>query len=56
MPPGHQSDHQKSDWTTITVTPELRDRLREKKRGQESYSELLKRMLKDFEQSQEADA
>lgn len=35
--------------TTISVEPELRDELRSLKRGQESYTSLLKRMLDQYE-------
>jgi len=48
VPQNNQSDGQ-SDWTTITVKPSLRDRLKAQKRGGESYSDLFERMLNDFE-------
>jgi hypothetical protein len=35
--------------TTISVSAELRDELRARKRGQERYSDLLWRMLDGFE-------
>lgn len=35
--------------TTISVEPELRDELRACKRGQESYTALLERMLEQYE-------
>lgn len=38
-----------TEFTTISVTPDIRDRLRSLKRGQESYSELLDRMEEQFD-------
>lgn len=35
----------RTDYTTISIEPGLRDRLRARKRGQESYSDLIKRLL-----------
>lgn len=35
------------EYTTISVSPEFRDELRSKKRGQESYEETLKRLLQN---------
>lgn len=34
----------KAKYTSISVRPEIRDRIRRLKRGQESYSELLAKM------------
>lgn len=39
----------KSKWTTITVTPEMRDRLRSMKRGGESYTDLFERMIEQYD-------
>ena len=39
-----------TDWTTVTVRPEVRDRLRGFKRGGESYSEVIVRMMDEHEQ------
>lgn len=37
--------------TTIAIHREVRDELRAQKRGQESYSDLIERMLDGFENS-----
>lgn len=33
------------EYTTISVTPDVRDRVRALKTGQESYSDVLQRLL-----------
>jgi len=33
------------EYTTISVEPELRDEIRSRKRGQESYSDVLERLI-----------
>lgn len=41
-----------TQYTTISVTPEVRDRVRRLKRGQESYSELFAKMAEVYEQEE----
>lgn len=36
-----------TEWTTITVTPDMRDRLKSLKRGGESYAELFERLIEE---------
>ena len=36
-----------TEWTTITVTPEMRDRLKSLKRGGESYAEMFDRLIEE---------
>lgn len=38
-----------TQYTSIKVDPEVRDRVRSLKRGQESYSELLDKMANQYE-------
>lgn len=35
--------------TTLSVSPEVRDRVKALKRGGESYNDVVKRLLEDFE-------
>lgn len=53
MPVDTQTDGE-SKWTTITVKPELRDRLRAMKRGQQSYSDLLEQMADQYDPDEDA--
>jgi len=46
---GDGTDERECRDTTISVSAELRDELRARKRGQERYSDLIWRMLDDFE-------
>lgn len=39
------------DYTTISVTPDVRDRVRSLKRGQESYTDVLDRLLQESGQA-----
>ena len=39
----------KREVTTVSVECDVRDKLRAHKKGQESYSSLIERMLDDFE-------
>lgn len=41
------SEHS-SEFTTISVTIEIRDQLRDKKRGGETYSDLLRSMSAQY--------
>lgn len=43
-------------YTSIKVNPEVRDRVRCLKRGQESYSELLERMAEQYDPEVNRDA
>lgn len=38
----------KATYTTISVRPEVRDRIRRLKRGQETYTELLAKMAERY--------
>ena len=39
----------RSEYTTISVPPRLRDELRSLKRGQEAYGELLEKMVDQYD-------
>lgn len=39
------------DYTTISVTPGLRDEIRSMKRGQESYSDVIERLIEEADTS-----
>lgn len=44
-------DVSSQEHTTVSVRPDVRDALRERKRGQESYSDLLVRLMEEDEES-----
>lgn len=44
-----QTEPDSPEWTTVTVKPATRDKLRSLKRGGESYSDLFERMIRQYE-------
>ena len=41
--------NQSANYTTVSVTPEMRDLLRANKRGGQTYSELIQSMAAQYE-------
>jgi cytochrome c-type biogenesis protein CcmH/NrfF len=41
--------NQSTRYTTVSVTPEMRDMLRAQKRGGQTYSELIESMVAQYE-------